>query len=324
MPTDRVTRRAWAKVNLALSLGAPVDAPESRRGWHPIATWTAAIELWDEVTAERLPPGASSRCDVSWAPDAPRPTPIDWPVERDLAARAHRLLEREAGRALPASIRVRKRIPVGAGLGGGSSDAAAALRALDALFGLGVGTARLARLGAELGSDVAFFLDEAAEDGGAAALRADTPPRPAIVAGFGERVDRLPTVQGTAVVLAVPAFSCPTREVYRAFDELGAARLREPEVRRMGESARPLEEALFNDLAPAAERMRPGLGAFRAAVAAAAGRAAHVTGSGSAVFVPAPDDEAAAMARAVRAGVPGATVGAWRIVPGPARTAGGA
>jgi 4-diphosphocytidyl-2-C-methyl-D-erythritol kinase len=78
--------------------------------------------------------------------------------ERNLALRAWRLLEREAERPLPARIRLNKRIPHGAGLGGGSSDAAAALKLGNHLFELGLPVSRLLALGAELGSDVPLFL----------------------------------------------------------------------------------------------------------------------------------------------------------------------
>src|SRR6185295_18407432 len=123
-------------VNLALSVGPPLPAGDPRAGMHPIASWMHAIDLCDEVWITRLVTGAS-RLDIAWADDAPRPSPIDWPSEKDLAFRAHRLLEGDTGRALPAAIRIAKRIPVGGGLGGGSSDAAATLLALNDLFALG-------------------------------------------------------------------------------------------------------------------------------------------------------------------------------------------
>ena len=139
-----VTRLARAKINLALGVGPP-----DHTGMHPIATWMHALGpgLADTVTAE---PAAETTLRVAWAPDAPRPTPIDWPPQRDLAARAHRLLEDLAGRPLPARLEVAKRIPVGAGLGGGSSDAGAMLLALDEAFGLGLGPARLRDLAIRL------------------------------------------------------------------------------------------------------------------------------------------------------------------------------
>ena len=153
---DSLAITAYAKLNLALSVGPPVPP----RGYHPIASWFVCIGLSDTLRLTRLQPGSPSRHTIRWAPGAPRPTPIDWPVERDLAVRAHRLLEHHTGRPLPVDMTVDKRIPVGAGLGGGSSDAAAALRALNTLFSLGLPADQLRALASHLGSDIPFFIDE--------------------------------------------------------------------------------------------------------------------------------------------------------------------
>src|SRR5262249_27127024 len=161
--------------------------------------------------------------------------------EKDLAARAHSLLEREAGRPLPAVIRVIKRVPVGGGLGGGSSDAAAALLATNEAFGLALSLERLSTLSRELGSDVAYFLDDR------------SPPRPAVVEGLGDRIRRLAPAAGELLLL-IPPFGCPTGEVYRAFDAQPAHPLRDQDIRDLAsEPLRPA--ALFNDLTPAAAKV---------------------------------------------------------------------
>lgn len=273
-----LTWRAHAKINLALAVGPP--APP--RNYHPIASWFACVTLHDEVTIERARDGAPSSWRVEWAADAPRPTPIDWPVEKDLAARAHRALEAAAGRELPVRAVVRKRVPVGAGMGGGSADCAAAMMAVDALFGLGLGAARLRELSAPLGSDVAFFIDD--ERG------PERPPRPALVTGFGERVERLPRTAGAHAALLFPPFGCPTGAVYAAFDRAGPGPLRERDVRALAATGRADAPELFNDLEPAAcaaePRLADALARLRPA-AAALGARVHVTGSGSAMFAPA-------------------------------------
>ena len=140
---------APAKLNRFLAvLGRRAD------GYHDLELVTTVLEgvagLTDTLEAE---PAATLTLELSGA-DA-EGLSAD---ERNLALRAWRLLEREAGSALPARIRLHKRIPHGAGLGGGSSDAAAALKLGDALFGLGLPASRLLALGAELGSDVPLFL----------------------------------------------------------------------------------------------------------------------------------------------------------------------
>lgn len=269
---EPVVGRAYAKVNLALAVGPPIPAGRPGAGYHPIASWMHAIDLFDEVTARRLPDGAASVYRVAWAAGAPRPSPIDWPVERDLGARAHRALEDAAGRPLPVELTATKRIPVGGGLGGGSSDAGAALILLDALFGLGLGRERLGAIGLSLGSDVPYFVDGA-------------PPRPALVTGLGERIER--TRQAVAeLVLLLPAFGCATGPVYRDFDASPPTRLREAPVRALAATARVADAALFNDLSSAAERVEPRLAELRRRAHAAAGVPVHMTGSGSTLFVP--------------------------------------
>lgn len=284
--------RAFAKVNLVLAVGPPEPPGSPRPGWHPIASWMSCIDLADDLTLARLPAGAVSTHAIGWAADAPRPTPIDWPIENDLAVRAHRLLESRAGRALPVELRLTKRIPVGGGLGGGSSDAAAVLTGLNELFELGISTAELQRLGAALGSDVAFFLDE------------EDPPRPAIVTGFGDRIGRVDRL-ASDILLLVPPFSCSTKDVYSAFDTtLPADRefverfsvigpvslpLSDEPVRQCHSEAlrRGFIEAgkLFNSLTPAAQRVEPRLTVAMNAVTLAAREITCMTGSGSCCFI---------------------------------------
>ncbi len=290
------TRRAHAKLNLCLFVG-PALAPGTRvdgrdaSGFHEIASWMHAIDLFDELRVERLASGPS-RLEIAWAPDAPRPSPIDWPVERDLAWRAHGVLERHAGRELPVAMRLDKRIPVGAGLGGGSSDAAAALVAIDELFGLGVGVDGLRVISRELGSDVAFFVDD------------HTPPRPALVCGLGGTIERVERREA-GIVLVTPGFACATPAVYRAFDEHLAEVVERrraelgptyqpasprPELvsRRIAKAGRERgvrDGLLENDLYPAAARVEPRLHALATALSRACHRRAHLTGSGSCLFL---------------------------------------
>jgi len=140
---------APAKLNRFLAvLGRRPD------GYHDLELVTTVLEGVEDLTDTLEAEPAEALTLELEGPDA-EGLPADG---RNLALRAWRLLEREAGRALPARLRLRKRIPHGAGLGGGSSDAAAALKLGCALFGLGLAPARLLALGAELGSDVPLFL----------------------------------------------------------------------------------------------------------------------------------------------------------------------
>jgi 4-diphosphocytidyl-2-C-methyl-D-erythritol kinase len=257
--------RAPAKLNLALSVGPP-----GADRMHPISSWMVTLDFADDLHLRRLDEGRDSLYAIVWAPDAPRPTDIDWPIMKDLAVRAHLALERAAGRRLPVRMKLEKRIPVGGGLGGGSSDAAAMLRGLDELFGLGLGADRLADIASELGSDVPFLVH-----GGSA-----------IVEGLGERIERLPSLPDLHAVLAFPSAPCPTGAVYGKFDLMRPdAALVPMRVRELAALATLAHDAPFNDLAAPAVAVEPVLEDDIAEVELATGRTVHVSGSGSTLFV---------------------------------------
>src|SRR5206468_3336755 len=131
--TSGLTVQAPAKLTLALSVGPP-DANRM----HPIASWMVTVDFHDDLHLLRLPSGSFSRYAILWHKDAKRRSEINWSITKDLAVRAHLALEKYLKRDLPVQLRLEKRIPVGAGLGGGSSDAAAMLRAVNEVFDLGL------------------------------------------------------------------------------------------------------------------------------------------------------------------------------------------
>ena len=258
----RVLARAPAKLNLALSVGAP-DAS----GMHPICSWMMTVDLFDELDLVRLPGDRLSRYAILWHDEARRRTEIDWPVSKDLSVRAHLALEAKVGRSLPVQMRLDKRIPVGGGLGGGSSDAAAMLHAVNLLYQLGLTTAELARVGRTLGSDVPFLVH-----GGSA-----------IVEGLGESIESQPLAPLSAVLI-LPRFGCPTGGVYKAYDAAGPVPLRTADVRSMALAAGRLPRC-FNDLAQPAARVAPELAPLMDSITQLAERPAHLSGSGSTLFV---------------------------------------
>jgi len=276
MPTS-ITINAYAKINLALAVGAPLPpgTPDGKAGFHPIASWMTCIDLADELTLSRLNPDGSGRYTIEWSPDAPRASPIDWPLEKDLAVRAHRLLEAEVGRPLPLSMVMRKRVPVGGGLGGGSSDGAAMLLGVRRLFSLNIPTSRLVALSARLGSDMAFFVDD------------DQPARPALVTGLGDRLERVTHVDAN-VLLIVPPVGCPTGPVYRAYDR-SPRELRENDVRELiaqsTRDGRIDSHGLFNDLASPACEVEPRVGDVMQRIKMLTTLPLHMTGSGSTLFM---------------------------------------
>ena len=230
-----------------------------------------AVDLADTVHVEQLPPGMVPRYAIRWAKDAPRPSPIDWSHDKDLGARAVAVMEKQTGRRLPAALTITKRIPVGGGLGGGSSDAAATMLALDELFDLRVPTGTLAEWSRSLGSDAAFFLDDA------------NPPRPAFVGGFGDRIER--TLRASAdLTMVLPDFGCATPSVYKAFDSLAPGPLDPTAVLAAARAAAPAAGVLTNDLTRAACAAEPRLSAVITRAENALGRPVHMSGSGSTLF----------------------------------------
>lgn len=292
-------RRAPAKLNLALSVGGPEPAHAPRPGFHPIASWMVCISLFDDIRVRALDRHESPRYHLSWADDAPRTSPIDWPVEKDLAVRAHRLLEAHVAKPLPVEMSIIKRIPVGAGLGGGSSDAAAALLAISHAWKLSISPGTLMSLAASLGSDVPFFLDLDSRG-----LPRDQHPGPALVTGMGDSIERIPRVSAE-VLLLFPPFACPTAGVYTAYDRILAGQSHAHEsiphasrptasanealvrlmIRRAVEMRSIDPAACFNALTAPAVHLEPRVAAIIESATRASGRQAHLTGSGSCVFL---------------------------------------
>ena len=181
---------APAKLNLALSVHGRL--PDGR---HTVSTVLQAISLHDLLIARR---------DQSVALEVAGEAPGEAPGGRDnLVLRAQAALEEAAGRPLPAAFRLVKRIPAGAGLGGGSSDAAAALRALAKLYRLDLD---LHPIGAEIGADVPFFLS-----GGCAEA-----------SGIGTDLRPAAPARGWFAI-AWPGFGVDTGSVYEAWDGTGGA-----------------------------------------------------------------------------------------------------
>jgi len=191
-PPDRVRTSAHAKVNLFLRILA-----REAGGYHQIETAFALLELADEVTVSRSPQAGDVALTVH-GPDL-------GPAEDNLAVRAARAVLDATGHRFGVAIELTKRIPVRAGLGGGSSDAAATLHAVNALAADAVPRPELLHFAAQLGADVVFFASGA----------------PAAVAwGRGERLFRLTPPPPAPVLLAVPTLGVATPDAYHWWDQL--------------------------------------------------------------------------------------------------------
>jgi 4-diphosphocytidyl-2-C-methyl-D-erythritol kinase len=190
--TSAVRIAAHAKINLFLRILARESS-----GYHQIETAFALLELADQLDVRRVDSGVALEVE---GPDL-------GPTEDNLAVRAARAVLEASGNRFGVTIRLTKRIPVRAGLGGGSSDAAAALHAVNALAGNAVPRHELLHIAARLGADVAFFASGAPL---------------ALGWGRGERLFRLPAPPSAPALVAVPSIAVATPDAYRWWDDANA------------------------------------------------------------------------------------------------------
>lgn len=252
---DAVVVWAPAKVNLFLEVLA-----KRADGYHEIATLMVTVNLHDTLEFKEEASGdVRLHCDqpdLSTGPD-------------NLVCRAAELLRRRCGVRRGARVRLRKRVPLAAGLAGGSSDAAATLGGLNRLWGLGLGDDDLAALGAEVGSDVPFFFAAPA----------------AWCTGRGERVTPVPLGRPLTFVLACPGVGLSTADVYRTVtvpaSPVGGADLRAAVA---AGDALAIGRHLHNRLQGPAERLCPEVPALKARLAALAPAGVLMSGSGTSVF----------------------------------------
>ena len=260
MRRERVTETAPAKVNLTLSVGQ-----KRSDGYHDVVTLMETVSLCDEVTVET---------SKSLLPGIKLSIFGDYPVPEDptnLVVRAAESYFHALGERFPISISLAKNIPTQAGLGGGSADAAATLRALNRMVNEPLSSDRLALIAASLGSDVAFLLF-----GGAA-----------ICSGRGELIDPIPdpATRYYTVVMGNDRVSTPA--AYRALDELRETCGWTPrEVSRAEWKAlsRGQTVPLFNDFEQSVFPEHPGIAERKARLISLGASEALMSGSGAAVF----------------------------------------
>lgn len=274
---------ACAKINLFLRVtGRRAD------GYHELDSVFVPVSISDRITIEIRSAAVSTvslRCDLAALGDP----------EANLAARAARAYLREFEISAQVTIDLRKAIPIGAGLGGGSSDAGTVLRMMMAMLASHQATdiyPRLKKIAVELGADVPFL-----------------EPRPARVSGIGEKIvpfDRFPTLH---LVIAVPDIEVPTAAVFKALirDQWsGAASERDIETILRGQV---IERHLVNDLEAPATTLYPQIAGLKKMLQECGAEASSMSGSGGAVFGLFPDAKAAAAAaERLRTLAPGARV----------------
>lgn len=256
MPESPLRRQAFAKVNLFLRVLA-----REASGFHGIETLFCLTDLADDLTAERRD-GAGVVIEVTGADVGP--------AADNLAVRAAELVLQATGHRFGVHLTLHKRIPTRAGLGGGSSDAAAALVLVNQLAGNAVPRHELLHFAARLGSDVPFFLSEA---------------RLALAWGHGERMIALPPLPPSPGLLVVPPEGVSTAEAYQWVDEgekgrqRGGLALDTGSLHSWGDIAR----MSGNDFEGPVFARRPALRAAFEALAGTHPLSCRMTGSGSAM-----------------------------------------
>lgn len=255
-----------AKLNLFLEV-----LSKRTDGFHEIETLMVPIGLYDTLHFREEPAGRlEMSCAWAWRAGEAAATPPPLPVEDDnTVLRAVRLLMQRTGARRGAAMRLVKRIPLAAGLAGGSSDAAAALVAANLAWRLGLSRGELAGLAAEIGSDVPFFLHAG----------------PAVCRGRGERIEPLPSRGAWHFVVVGPPEGLCTADVYRACRPAGQPRQAGDLVAAL--AAGRLDHAgrlLHNRLQDAAARLSPWVSRMEREFARVDVVGARMSGSGTSWF----------------------------------------
>ena len=263
---SRLTLKAYAKINLALEvLGKRPD------GYHEVAMIMQSVSLHDTLILSLQESDITLMCD--------RPElPCD---HSNLAYRAAELLRREVGVARGVQIELTKRIPLAAGLAGGSTDAAAVLKGLNRLWGLALSPVELEQLAARLGSDVPFCLW-----GGTS-----------LATGRGEMLTPLPDFTGHGVVLANPSLQVSTAWVYGNYRDAAGNRRRDiSSLRHSIEQPdfSAVADTLFNDLETVTVPAYPQVAEIKEQLLQAGAAGVLMSGSGPTVFALTPDFASAA------------------------------
>jgi len=252
---DSVKILSFAKINLALAvLGRRPD------GYHDIETVFQAIDLADELDFR---PSAEISLTTEGLPDVPERDNIVW--------KAASLLAERIGERRGAAITLRKKIPSGAGLGGGSADAAAALLGLRRLWNTNISDADIYAVAAELGSDVPFFLM-----GGAA-----------LGEGRGEILTALPDFQPEHLVVLFPGISISTASAYRALNLGLTSGNSDPRIQRflgLAKNGSSWQAGIFNDFETAILPAYPEIAEAKSFLEQQGATVTLLSGSGSSVF----------------------------------------
>ena len=253
---DKVLINSQAKVNLSLDVcGVRED------GYHTVQMIMQKCNLCDSVYVEKCEAGISLSCNLYFLPTD----------EKNIAYKAAQLFFAETGIRGGVRIRIEKRIPVSAGLAGGSGNAAAVLQGLDMLYETKLSQAALERMGLKLGADVPYC------------LRGGT----VLAEGIGEVLTDLPTLPRTAIVIVKPKISVSTADIYKAMDS--AEIVARPDTPALiaaleAKDVRALAVQMHNVMEPVTRGMHPVIGEIKNALLEYGALGAIMSGSGPSVF----------------------------------------
>lgn len=246
-----------AKINLGLNIVS--KRPD---GYHNLETVFYPIPICDTLSVEAIPSGTQPQTDYLFNIEG---TPVDCAPEKNLVIKAFRLLQSEYSLA-PIQIRMRKDIPFGAGLGGGSADAAFMLKMLNEYFSLGIPTEKLEEFAARLGADCAFFIQN----------------RPTLAEGIGNIFTPISlSLKGYTLVLVKPEIHISTQEAY------SKVRPHTPEYRIQNAICRPIEEwkdIIVNDFEESVFPNHPELDRIKQELYRQGAIYASMSGSGSSIY----------------------------------------
>ncbi len=250
-----ISIKSPAKINLYLKvLGKRKD------GYHEIESVILPINIYDKIILSKRAVGLDFFCDHNELQDA----------ENNLAYQAAQMLADFTGRQLPVSIKLYKKIPIAAGLGGGSSNAASVLLGLNQLYNLGVSRNKLLGIGAQLGADIPFFILS----------------HPAIATGKGEKLTPI-NFNPTWLVVINPGFPVKTAQTYASIN-LGLTKAwgynKMPAVPVDDADVGKLADLLKNDLEPPVIKQYPLIDEIKKRLLAKGAEGALMSGSGPSVF----------------------------------------
>lgn len=253
----RINEKGYAKLNYSLDVHA-----KRSDGYHDLTMVMGSVSLWDDVEVSLRSDGRTEAvCSLSWLPRD----------ERNLAVRAARVFFDAVGGTPGADIRIKKRVPVGAGMAGGSTDAAAVLRALNVLTGANFPAERLRDLALAVGSDVPYCVT-----GGMM-----------LAEGRGERLSPLPELPGGWIVICKPPFSVSTAELFGRIDKRRIAA--HPDTQGLcaalhAGDLRGAARRMYNVFEEVLPHSSAEIGSIRGALLDGGALGAMMTGTGSAVF----------------------------------------